>query len=526
MTKSPRRRRWATLIAAAGLVTGLVGAVVLRTATTNRSSMSCPLDATFGRMFPRLPSASWSLDDLTTLAEASIETTHVAPPPDSDLSDEMADIPSGYTYVGQFLDHDVTLDPRPNDLLSAVAPSSLVNHRTPQLDLDSVYGEGPTGSPKLYEDDGVHLRLGAPLSGAAHDPAARDLLRDPANGQALIGDARNDENKIVASFHSIMTRFHNAIADDLRAAHPKWDPATLLVEARDRTTWYYQWAVLTDFLPKIAGQATVDHVVSRHDGRWQTRLAFYNACNGSMPVEFSGATYRFGHSMVRDDYQLNDAVKELPVFSLSLDPRANLGGFQPTPSDFGVDWGYFFDLGGTQPQHAYRLDASLIPALRLLPGQAAGTASTILATRNLLRGEQLGLPSGQDVARAMGIKPLSDDKILVGQALGPGMDTTTSITSLSSAFTGKAPLWTYVLAEAANETFTVRDGKIVGTRSAVSRLGPVGGRIVAETIIGLLEADAGSVLHHPEFTPVVRDHVQFAFSDLVGEATRLTNARP
>ena len=342
----------------------------------------------------------------------------------------------------------------------------------------------------------------------------------------MIGDARNDENKIVASFHSIMTRFHNAIADDLRAAHPKWDPATLLVEARDRTTWYYQWAVLTDFLPKIAGQATVDHVVSRHDGRWQTRLAFYNACNGSMPVEFSGATYRFGHSMVRDDYQLNDAVTELPVFSFSLDPRANLGGFQPTPSDFGVDWGYFFDLGGTQPQHAYRLDASLIPALRLLPGQAAGTASTILATRNLLRGEQLGLPSGQDVARAMGIKPLSDDRILVGQALGPGMDTTTSITSLSSAFTGKAPLWTYVLAEAANETFTVRDGKIVGTRSAVSRLGPVGGRIVAETIIGLLEADAGSVLHHPEFTPVVRDHVQFAFSDLVGEATGLTNARP
>ena len=525
MIKSARRRRWATVVAATALATGCVGAVLSGTAATSRSAAACPLDATFGRMFPTLPSAAWSLGDLTTLAEASIETTHVSPPDGSDLSDEMANIPSGYTYVGQFLDHDITLDPRPNDLLTAVAPSALLNHRTPQLDLDSVYGEGPTGSPQLYESDGVHLRLGAPLTGATHDPAAHDLLRDPANGKALIGDPRNDENKIVASFHSIVTRFHNTIADELHATHPKWDAATLLVEARDQTSWHYQWAVLTDFLPKIAGQATVDKVVRRDDGQWKTSLAFYNACNGSMPVEFSGATYRFGHSMVRDDYQLNDAVTELPVFSLSMDARANLGGFQPTPSDFGVDWGYFFDLGGTQPQHAYRLDASLIPALRLLPGQAAGTASTILATRNLLRGQQLGLPSGQDVARAMGVKPLADDKILIGQALGPGMDTTTSITALSPAFAGKAPLWTYILAEAANETFKVRDGKIVGTRSPDSRLGPVGGRIVAETIVGLLEADPSSVLHHPEFTPMMRGDGGFAFSDLVRKATGMTSAR-
>lgn len=487
------------------------------------SAATCRTGTGFGRLFPDLPAARWELNDLAALADAVDQPTQPEPPENQGLAFEMAGTTSGYTYVGQFIDHDITLDQRPNDLLSSVDPATLTNGRTPQLDLDSVYGGGPSRSKQLYEDDGLHLRLGAPLSGATGDPGARDLPRDPTSGVALVGDDREDENRMVASLHAIVLRFHNVLVDDLRRAHPRWSTARLFDTARARVTWYYQWAVLTDFLPRMIDLSTLESVVVRDGQHWNTSLRFFDPCRSSIPVEFTGAAFRFGHSMIRDDYQLNDHVKGLPVFDPDGDARASVGGFQPSPSDYGVDWAYFFPMGTVEPQEAYKLDNSIVPALRKLPGPAAGTASTILATRNLLRGQQLGLPTGQDVARAMDVTVLRDDQIVIGAALGIGATTTSPITSIAEEFAGRAPLWTYLLAEAANQAYVIEGGVITGLRENHFALGPVGGRIVAETIVGLLAADPSSVLHHPEFRPVPPYRPRFTFADLIAKATGLTD---
>lgn len=519
-----RRARTVTALSVAGAVT--VGALALVStggapaAGAATTASTCPLTNSYGRMFPSLASASWSFDDLNNLSEAIIEQQHAEPAPGQGLDDEMDDVPAGYTYVGQFLDLDMTKDPRPNDLLTPVTPASLTNARTPQFDLDSMYGKGPTGSPAEYEADGVHFKLGAPLTGAALDPNAHDLVRNAA-GVAVVGDGREDENRLVGSFYSIMTRFHNAVADDIARAHPDLTGPALFAATRQLVTWYYQYAALNDFLPHIVQPEVLHDVVERDDGRWKAHLRFYNPCNGSMPVEFSGATYRFGHSMVREDYQINAQITDLPVFTPSTDPRANVGGFQPSPPDFAVDWGFLFNLGGTSPAHAYRIDNSLVSSLRLIPGQAAGTASTILSTRNLLRGQQLGLPSGQAVARAMNVRPLADDQIIIGPALGPGYAGTEAITDVSKSFAGNSPLWSYVLAEAVNRTFTVKGGHIVSAKSDHFGLGPVGSRIVSEVFVGLMQNDPNSILNHPEFRPVARFASSFTFADIVRKGTGL-----
>jgi Animal haem peroxidase len=496
------------------------------------TSSACALNASFGRMFPNLPSASFAESDLRKLAEASIETSHADQTGKSKLIDDINHVPAGYTYTGQFIDHDIVLDPRPNDLTTPVDPSSLTNSRTPQLDLDSVYGAGPTGSPAMYESDGMHLLLGEHLNGASSDPGARDLVRDDA-GQAIIGDPRNDENRIVGSLHSIFTRFHNVVVDQIRADSPNLSNSEVFAKAKQQVTWHYQWAVLTDFLPTIVGDKTAKDVATHAKSGWNTNLRFYNPCSSSIPVEFAVAAYRFGHSMVRDSYDINDGVHSLPVFTSSFNPNESLVGFQPSPSDFAIDWNLFFPLtgkkapkAGPQVQNAYKIDNSLVPALRLIPGPAAGSGPTILSTRNLLRGQQLGLPTGEDVARAMGEKPLDSDKILVGPAIGKNAPDLGPVASVSPAFAGKTPLWTYVLAEAVASTFKLSRGTRADDANPQMQLGPVGGRIVAETLVGLMAADPNSVLNNPDFMPDARygaDKDKFLIQDIVTSGTELSN---
>ncbi|GBL21323.1 hypothetical protein EMGBS4_13830 [Acidimicrobiaceae bacterium] len=101
------------------------------------------------------------------------------------------DIPAGYTYFGQFVDHDLTLDDRPNDLTSATDVSSLVNLRTPQFDLDSLYGSGPVTSASYITQTRCIYSKAKLLTGST-DTGARDLPRD-SRGQAIVGDPRNDE---------------------------------------------------------------------------------------------------------------------------------------------------------------------------------------------------------------------------------------------------------------------------------------------------------------------------------------------
>ena len=176
-----------------------------------------------------------------------------------------------------------------------------------------------------------------------------------------------------------------------------------------------------------------------------------------MPVEFSVAAYRFGHSMIRPDYRLNAGIeREILLFTRGrlLAEESDLRGFRPLPSGFTIDWSFFFEVGdGSNLQHARRINTKLADRLRNVP---ATNEPHALAARNLRRGRALGLPTGERVAQAMGLEPISIP------ALGS--------TRFGGLFDGRAPLWYYILKEA-----EVDGGE---------RLGPVGGRIVAEVCSG------------------------------------------
>jgi Animal haem peroxidase len=451
----------------------------------------------FGRIFRSLPVFGHDEQHLRALAARMVSELEDPPTPEGEVDEEETTkpIPAGFTYLGQFIDHDLTFDPvstldRQND------PDALTNFRTPRFDLDSVYGRGPADQPYLYDqqrpigaggETGLFLLLGDKRS-ANPNFAGPDLPRN-AQGRALIGDPRNDENLVVSQLHSVMLRFHNKMLEKV-AAETTLTGNDLVKETQRRVRWHYQWVVIHDFLPRIVGPEMVDQVFPMEkehgwgrDGkrrkvqRREPRLKFYRPHNNAfMPVEFSVAAYRFGHSMVRPIYRFNSVVGRVPIFSGNFNPNnlENLNGFRPLPAEWGFQWQFFFELGANpanQPmQKAYRIDPQLVNPLGSLPPAIASSPSS-LAERNLIRGLRLGLPSGQSVARAMDVEPLRDEDLRVGAG-----DDQVPLTDLGADFRHNAPLWYYILREA--ELF--HEG---------NQLGPVGGRIVAEVFVGILDSD-------------------------------------
>jgi hypothetical protein len=461
---------------------------------------SVSYDGRFGRMFRHLAPFEPSDDDLTLLAATMIEPEDENGEP-VDVEGPKApsnneDVPAGFTYLGQFIDHDLTFDPtsklqREND------PNGLRNFRTPRFDLDSLYGRGPDDGPFLYQD-GVKFLIGHNATGE------KDLPRNAA-GRALIGDPRNDENMIVSQLHLAFLQYHNRIVDDLGMS-----PSTF-ERARQMVRWHYQWIVLKDFLPKIVGQQVIDEVLEKktysdgtHACLWKTHLQFFAwHVQPFMPVEFSVAAYRFGHSMVRANYALNNATEEpneVPIFDphdKDNDNAKDLRGFRARPPHRQIEWFRFFDFPERPTkehlQVARAFDTQLVHGLGGLPTKVA-TKPSSLAARNLLRGKALGLPSGQAVARAMGIpecltigagKPF---QIGTGYTFKGKPDPSVPQVDkkekehLEAVFGQQTPLWYYILKEAE----LLQQGKI---------LGPVGGRIVAEVFIGLLWGDPLSFIN-------------------------------
>jgi len=454
----------------------------------------------FGRMFRHLPVFEQQLDQLTALAERMVAPA--GPPADN------PDIPAGYTYLGQFIDHDITFDPvsslqRQND------PDALHNFRTPRFDLDSVYGRGPSDQPYLYEKtDGVtRLKLGELVgvvpgeeSGQGPDlPRNEPRQRDGEDiffGTALLGDPRNDENILVSQLHLTMLQFHNKVIEMVAATTPLRDD-NLFKEAQRLVRWHYQWVVVHDFLRRIVGDAVVDDILrietfaAGSSGNEvhlaHPRFRFYHPTNDAyIPVEFSVAAYRFGHSMIRGRYHINTFVKNarggqpIPIFGPEQPPDElkNLNGFRRLPPQWAVEWKFFFDLPGAdvEPQPSLLIDSSLAGPLAALPPSVASDPPPSLAARNLQRGLRLGLPAGTTVARAMGIEPLTPEQL--------------GIADLGDELVMHPPLWFYVLKEAE----VLEQGE---------KLGPVGGRIVAEVLLGILANDPLSYLGvEPNFKPV------------------------
>ena len=221
---------------------------------------------------------------------------------------ETSDIPSGFTYLGQFIDHDLTFDKTNVMLGTHVAPTALLQARSPSLDLDSLYGAGPQDpeSAKFYEADGMHLKTGTTeaIDGIAAKPGF-DLPRGAGSTQkakrkAIIPDPRNDENLAVAQTHCAMIRFHNRVLDTLPASVPV---AQRFATARELVTKHYQWMIKTDYLPRVCRPSAVNNVFNH--GRKVFEVGATPTDVPTMPIEFSVAAFRLGHSMVRASYNWN-----------------------------------------------------------------------------------------------------------------------------------------------------------------------------------------------------------------------------
>jgi hypothetical protein len=485
-------------VAVGGGISGAFARPVEASAARSRFVSTSPQH--FGRIFPGLnpfaPAAKGVTKSLLALgaqggvldAQDPLGAGPVQLITNPALSADNPDNPThtaGTTFFGQFIDHDITFDTS-STLGMPTEPLTSPNGRTPSLDLDSVYGGGPTASSALYD--------------TAHDPAKlligtggifEDLPRMP-DGTAIVGDPRNDEHMIIAGLHCAFILFHNRAVDDARAnGATSWQDA--FAQARRSTTWHYQWLVLHEFLPLVVGQAMVDDVLT-HGRR------FYTPGLGEafVPVEFGGACYRLGHSMVRPSYRANlKGDNGGPFFGFIFDPGQSTATSDPTdlrggfraPRRF-IGWQTFFDFADGNVKRNKRIDTRISTPLFTLPlgAIASHDQPTVLPQRTLLRHLTWSLPSGQAIAAAMGIDPIAKHDLA---ELKP------------YEFDSSTPLWYYTLKEAQ----LVEDGL---------QLGPVAGRIVAEVLIGLLQTDPNSYLvSQPAWQPALGSSGVFKMTDFL-----------
>ena len=423
-------------------------------------TVSRDAEARFGLLFKKLPAFTPPDDLLTSLAVSMTDPRGPGQDPSDHDQFDNTDITAGYTFLGQFIDHDLTRDTTPMPL-QQIDPRGLKNFDTPMFDLGSVYGLGPTADPQLYDPARPgYLRVDE------HD-GLFDLPRAD-DGTAYLGDPRNDENLVIAQLHVAFLRFHNQLRDE----------GLSFDQARRITTWHFQWLLVKEFLPRICGQRVVDALFALG-----TKVPWYrpkNTLRPMMPIEFSVAAYRFGHSMVRPEYEMNDA-HTFPIFSVPGDPRDDLRGSRPIASGQRADWTYFFDIPGRSRPDGLNfsrlMDTRLAMPLHDLPPTVVPRditpLFTDLAERNLLRGKRLGVTSGQDVAKAL------QQPVLTNAQLG----------LTDPRWGGKAPLWFYLLKEAE----LTQGGR---------RLGTTGGLLVAGTLLTLLFLDPTSYVHaSPRWTP-------------------------
>ena len=446
----------------------------------------------FSRLFPALPPFASPTDDtreqLNQLGvKGGLLDAHDDKP--NEINPDNPNMTAGFTFFGQFVAHDLART-QEEPLLQPADPRRTTNLRTAKLDLDHLYGDGPDRSPDLYKTTSGDIKFRVDVIPGSEQVSRKgavrfDLPRGP-NQKAIIADSRNDENLIISQFHLAMLRFHNAVVDRVGS-----DPAFATRSSRERfnearrlVTWHYQWIILHQFLPLTIGQARVDDLLQngprfyRLDDR--TQDALFRNTNGDplIPIEFAVAAFRFGHSQVRPSYRANFGPDGGPSVALSIfnpsvdptDPDPNdLRGGKRAPRRF-VDWQTFFRFENRNLLRNKRIDTKLSSRLMQLPGPpvpdlpSEGIQS--LASINLIRQVNFGIPSGQAIARAMGVQVLTADQLAELTPFGMQRNT---------------PLWYYILKEA-----EVLENGV--------RLGPVGSRIVGEVFIALLQADQESFL--------------------------------
>jgi Animal haem peroxidase len=406
-------------------------------------------------------------------------------------------IGAGFTYLGQFIDHDLTFDKTALMEGADIDPATLEQGRSPSLDLDCLYGLGPQdpGSAMFYSDD-RHLKMGdadgAPAPGF---DLPRQTSGNAANRRkAVIPDKRNDENLAVAQTHLAMIRFHNRVVDTLPASIPA---PQRFAEARKIVTKHYQWMIRTDYLPKICQPADVTDVFK--NGRKAFEVGADPMSTPTMPIEFSVAAFRLGHAMIRADYSWNanfPAATLGDLFDFS-GLSGNLGGGPRLPSIWVVDWRRLYNFGvagrddlkvpAGQFNRAMRIDTKLVNPLAELRIDTTAPRKN-LAFRNLLRANMLKLATGQQLAtllrgKGVAVKTLTKAEIREGRN-GAKLDALTTVQR--NGLLTNTPLWFYILREA-----ELNQGRLMR----------VGARIVAETFHRAIEGSTHSIVRDMAFRP-------------------------
>ena len=481
----------------------------------------------FNYIFPTLANDSSCLlpENIDTVRGLRALAAAMVANPGQDSSSLESTIPPVYTYWGQFIDHDITAmeitsgnpditdaNMQPMDFNLAHGPNGVIkNNRHPLFDLDCIYGDGPglnaDGTPTIastigmYRADNVRLTIGTnsmlsrnltPNPHLDNSPfqASRDLPR--RNKEALIGDSRNDENTIVSQFHLAMLNFHNKVADWVEQNEFLTGPQ-LFERAKELTVWHFQWLVVNDYLATIAKAGTANRILFRGQRHYNPPFS-NNPVHIPMPLEFSVAAYRFGHTMVRGTYDFNKNFGRTATGGSGnqatfedLFRFTGNGGFRglPTlPNNWIIEWDRFSDKQSPfRDRFARKIDTDIAFPLARMSNEGnepslgidARSIMKHLAMRNLLRGYALRMPTGQCIAEEMNFTPLSQAELKQGKAA-------TDITLTQTGLLDKTPLWYYILKESE-------------VRENGDTLGEVGSQIVCETLIGLIRSDPNAYLY-------------------------------
>jgi hypothetical protein len=438
----------------------------------------CPAAADrYSRLFHEAPSATqrkmtrrvleklaWSMRSKETPIPVNLQQGH-APPP------------IAVTYFGQFVDHDLTFNSTPLREAGSYEPTYTINYRTPWMDLDHLYGDGPCSRRHhyLYESDDASFRVGhSPFGGEPFD------IPFKCDGRPALVDDRNGENVIVRQIHAMFLKLHNAAVRELPRRLP---PRERFDRARDRVRWQYQWLVRSWYLQEICHPDIYNAVIEKGD----CRIDWQNA-GFSIPVEFAVAAFRFGHSMVRREYKLNNLSAEQGGSGiLSLADLFGVKNNAPLDSRLKIDWSLlsndtamFIDTAVVEPLfHLPDEDVNLFVRSPMPPSQNA------LPFRTLLRGAAMRLPTGQQVRDALEENMIADTP--------PEYETDPWGELRKVGLEEKTPLWYYILLEAQLDPgSSVPTGRKRGGVGAT--LGRVGSRIVAEVLEASLQLDATSFL--------------------------------
>ena len=383
-------------------------------------------------------------------------------------------VDAGYTYFGQFLDHEVTKDKTKLDEAWKLEPHQIENRQTPRLDLSHLYGGGPGHREDGILYDGLRFKVGDTVDSIIAPDESRSFDVGYENGHLLIGDDRARDNVILRQMTAVFARLHNLAVE-------QWNSFD---RARQQTTWQFQRLVVGDFLRKVLDPTVYRSVFVKREPMVHWRRF-------SVPVEFSAAAFRFGHSLVRNSYFLRHHNRQE---LLSLMKR----GLDETPLEpkWEIDWGAFFQGAsstGIGASTVRPIDTRIAPGLFEVPLPTlllfnAGVSSRFIDDEtirlplvSLVRGSGLGLASGQYVAHRFGEPVLTEDELTNDCE---GKTTRQGEVLKAYGMTRDTPLFYYILKESA-------------VRNNGNELGPTGSHVVAETIYAALKHDPGSYLNDP-----------------------------